>query len=219
MTSFIGTLTRPAAGAGARARSLSKTGLLLGAIGLGITSGALLASLNAESLAANEAAADQIASSAILAFGLATAAFATVKIGIGIILLGIIGRLWIRVDAVETALPALMAQRSPGEDRVGDYTSEFVPAAASRDAPGPLPIHRMAQLLWAPMLAMGAMLVAIGLLVDFMAAAGTGATAAASAEFAWTQGLMFLGETSLLAGISFLLGSILGAIRAGGGEV
>ncbi len=36
---------------------------------------------------------------------------------------------------------------------------------------------------------------------------------------AWVQGLQFLGDALLLAGISFLLGSILGALRSGGGEV
>jgi len=219
MTSFIGTVTRPATGSGARARSLRKTGLVLGAIGLGITSVALLASLNAGSLAAGDAAADQIASSAILAFGLATAGFATVKIGIGVVLLGIIRRLWVRVEVVKTALPGLIAQRSSAQEPAGDYESPYGPATATREAPGPLPIHRMAQLLWAPMLAMGAMLVAIGLVVDFAAVGATGSAAGAGTEFAWAQGLLFLGETSLLAGISFLLGSILASIRAGGGEV
>ncbi|MFQ5382475.1 MAG: hypothetical protein ACE5EF_12770, partial [Dehalococcoidia bacterium] len=36
---------------------------------------------------------------------------------------------------------------------------------------------------------------------------------------AWTQGLQFLGEAMVLAGISFLLGSILAKLRSGGGEV
>jgi len=69
------------------------------------------------------------------------------------------------------------------------------------------------------MLAMGAMLVAIGLLVDISAAGQTSSVGGAGSAFAWAQGTMFLGETALLAGISFLLGTILGAIRSGGGEV
>jgi hypothetical protein len=219
MTTFIGTVTRPAAGTGARARSLRKTGLVLGAIGLGIVTLSLLASLNAGSLASGDAAADQVATSLILAFGLSVAGFAAIKVGIGVILLGIVRRLWSRVDAVKTALPALIGQRQPGEDRIGDYESPFGPASATREAPGPLPIHRMAQLLWAPMLVMGSMLVAVGLLVDFLAAGNVGTAGTATSQFAWAQGLMFLGETSLLAGISFLLGTILASIRAGGGEV
>lgn len=219
MTTFIGTLTRPAAGTGARARSLRKTGLVLGAVGLGIVTLGLFASLNAGSLATGDAAADQFAASAILAFGLSTAGFATIKLGIGIILLGIVRRLWIRVEAVKTALPALIQRHETGQDRIGDYESDFGPASATRDAPEPLLIHRMAQLLWAPMLVMGAMLVAIGLLVDFLAAGSVGTAGAASSEFAWAQGLLFLGETALLAGISFVLATILASIRSGGGEV
>ena len=219
MTTFIGTVTRPAAGTGARARSLRKTGLVLGAIGLGIAALSLLASLNAGSLAGGEAAADQVATSLILAFGLSIAGFATVKVGISVILIGIVRRLWSRVDAIKTALPGLIGQRQPGEDRIGNYESPFGPASATREAPGPLPIHRMAQLLWAPMLVMGGMLVVIGLVVDLLAAGSVGSAGAATSQFAWAQGLMFLGETSLLAGISLLLGTILASIRSGGGEV
>ena len=219
MTTLIGTVTRPAAGTGARARSLRKTGLVLGAVGLGIATLGLIASLSAGSAAAGTAGADQVAAATILAFGLSTAGFATLKLGIGVVLLGIVRRIWVRVDAVKTALPSLIQHRAEGQDRLGEYESAFGPASATRDAPGPLPIHRMAQLLWAPMLAMGAMLVAFGLLVDLVAAGSADAAGAASSEFAWAQGLLFLGETSLLAGISFLLGTILASIRSGGGEV
>lgn len=114
MTTFIGTATRPAAGRGSRARSLRRYGLVLGTIGLGIAGIALLASLDAGRLASGEAVPNQIATSAILAFGLATAGFASIKVGIGIILLGIVRRLWIRVDAVKTALPGLIGQHQPG---------------------------------------------------------------------------------------------------------
>ena len=219
MTTLTGTVTRPSTGTGARARSLRKNGLVLGAVGLGIAGVSFLASLNAGSLAAGGAAPDQIAASAFLAFGLGTAGFATIKLGIGVILLGIVRRLWIRVDAVKTALPGLMAQRQPGDELSGDYDSAFGPASASHVAPGLLAIHRMAQRLWAPMLAMGAMLVTIGLLLDISAAGQTGSAGGASSAFAWAQGTMFLGETALLAGISLRLGTILAAIRTGGGEV
>ncbi|MFV2065238.1 MAG: hypothetical protein ACC726_17240 [Chloroflexota bacterium] len=219
MTTYIGAVTRPAAGTGARARSLRKIGLVLGAMGLGIATIGFLASINAGRVAGSEAAADQLATSLILAFGLATAGFASLKFGIGIILVGIVRRIWTRVDATRVALPALVQGRVQGQDFIGEYESPHGPATATREAPAVLPIHRVAQLMWAPMLAMGAMAVMIGLLVDFVAAANTGAAGAASSEFAWAQGLLFLGETFLLAGISFLLATILAAIRAGGGEV
>lgn len=219
MTTLIGTVTRPSNSTGTNTHPLRRRGLVLGSIGLAIAGVALLASLDAGSLVSGGASADRIASSTILGFGLATAGFATIKLGIGVVLLGIVRRLWIRVDTVKGVLPTLIGERQPGEDTLGDYESTFGPATATHEAPRALPIHRMAQLLWAPMLAMGAMLVAAGLLVDLGAASQTGSTGGASSAFAWAQGTLFLGETALLSGISFLLGTILAAIRTGGGEV
>jgi len=219
MATYLGTVTRPITGTGAHARSLRKTGLTLGAIGFGIAALSILASISAGSLAGSDAATDQVATSAVLAFGLATAGFATIKVGIGVILLGIVRRLWVRVEAVKTALPSLIENRGPEPSSLGDYESAFGPASATREPPAPLPIHRMAQALWAPMLVMGAMLVAIGFVADLATASSIGAAGTASSGFAWSQGLLFLGETALLAGISFLLGTILGAIRSGSGEV
>jgi hypothetical protein len=223
MTTFLGAVTRPAAGTGARARSLRKTGLVLGGVGVGIAMLGFLAGLNAASLASSEGAADEIATSLVLAFGLSIAGFATIKLGIGVVLLAIVRRLWVRLDAVRVALPALTPRQNSGPEpqaeALGDYDSPFGPATAAREKPGPLPIHRVAKLMWAPMLAMGAMLAAIGLLVSFVAAGSTSTAGVATSEFAWAQGLLFLGETSLLAGVSFLLGTILASIRTGAGEV
>jgi hypothetical protein len=74
--------------------------------------------------------------------------------------------------------------------------------------------------MWAPMLAMGVMLVYAGLLLSFAAAANVAADPAlASSQQAWVQGVQFLGEGLLLSGISFLLGTILASLRSGGGEV
>jgi hypothetical protein len=73
----------------------------------------------------------------------------------------------------------------------------------------------MAKRMWGPMLAMGYMAVLAGLVVSFVWAGDPASVAPAS----WAQGLQFLGEGLLLAGISFLLGTILAALREGGGEV
>jgi hypothetical protein len=219
MTTSIGTVTRPAVGTGAHARSLRKTGLALGAAGLGIATLGVFASLNAGSLVSGDAAADQIAASVILAFGLATTGFATIKIGIAVILLAIVRRIWTRIEATLVALPALIQQRTEGQTTLGDYESDYGPATATKEAPDKLPIHRVAQLMWAPMLLMGGMAVAIGFGVDLIAAGNVGTAGVASSEFAWAQGLLFLGETFILAGISFLLATILASIRSGGGEV
>lgn len=152
-------------------------------------------------------------------FGLATAGVATLKLGIATILMGVLVRLWLRVDSVKAALPALRPAAEPESAvRSGPIVTPYGPAVSSSAAPEPLPIHRLARRLWGPMLVMGAMLVAAGLALSFLQA-GTSTAEDFLALGAWVQGLQFLGEALLLAGISFLLGSILAALRSGGGEV
>ena len=79
----------------------------------------------------------------------------------------------------------------------------------------------MATKLWAPMLVMGAMLVMIGLALSFFeaGAADSGDADTFQTLRALVPGIEFFGEALLLAGISFLLGSILASLRQGGGEV
>jgi len=148
-------------------------------------------------------------------FGVTTLAFGTIKLGIAVVLVGILVRLYMRIKAVGESLPALMPHvDGDRHTKLGDYESAQGPATATRNVPKMLPIHTMARTMWAPMLGMGAMALVAGTLVSFNWNA-TGSTTA----LAWTQGLQFLGEGLLLSGISFLLGSILAAIRSGGGEV
>lgn len=219
-TALPRTLTRPRPNADHRSRSgHRRLGLILGVIGVGLATITLLANL----AAAGDGDAASRAATLAWSFGLTTTALATLKFGIAVILVGILVRLWLRVDSVEAALPALKADTDPAVVTAtiaqGDAVTAYGRTTVTSDEPGPLFIHRMAQALWAPMLAMGAMAVVIGLIVSLAwsgaAASGSPATAAA----AWTQGLQFLGEAMLLGGISFLLGSILAGLRAGGGQV
>jgi hypothetical protein len=76
----------------------------------------------------------------------------------------------------------------------------------------------MARTMWFPMLAMGYMLVVVGFVLSLVWA-GKVDDGTQQAAQAWTQGVQFLGEGLLLAGISFLLGSILAALRESGGRV
>jgi len=70
------------------------------------------------------------------------------------------------------------------------------------------------------MLAMGVMAVLAGFVLSLVQTRNIGTDPAlATSQAAWVQGLQFLGEGFLLAGISFLLGTILGSLRKGGGEV
>jgi len=68
------------------------------------------------------------------------------------------------------------------------------------------------------MIFMGPMLVLVGLALALINT-GAGDPDTRQALAAWTQGTQFLGEAMLLAGISFLLGTIGAGLREGGGDV
>ena len=123
----------------------------------------------------------------------------------------------IRVESVKQALGAI----KPGGDgrlETGTVETPYGKALATNAVPKPLPIHKMARTLWAPMLAMGYMLVLAGLITAIVWSANVGTGTGLDAQ-AWTAALQFLGEGFLLAGISFLLGSVLASLREGGGIV
>lgn len=215
MASRLEMLHRPAATADyvhpTRHRSF---GFTLGVIGLGLVMIALVANL----VAAGDVG-EGTRTREILAwsFGLTTFAFGTIKFGIAAILMGVLIRAWLRVESLKAALPQLRGSGGTAA-ALGPMKTPQGPAVATSAAPAPLPIHRIAPKAWAPMLAMGVMLVSGGLVLSFVRA-GTTDTADFTSLGAWVQGLQFLGEAFLLGAISFLLGSILGALRGGGGEV
>ena len=216
MASGAGILRRPAATADYTSPSNFRTvGTIVGVIGVVLAVIALIGNVAAVSDIADgtRSSAETLA----WTFGLTTTALGTLKIGISIVLMGILIRLWMRVDSVKASLPALMPAERTRTD-TGAYQSAQGAAVATEQAPAPLLIHRMAQLLWAPMLAMGAMLVAIGLVLAFIRS-DTSNVGDFTTLGAWVQGVQFLGEAAILAGISFLLGSILAGLRNGGGEV
>ena len=214
-------LTRPTAGAEPATPSWHRrVGLVLAAAGLALATISLIAGVVAGDLARQGATADQVGALGAWSFGLTTAAFGTVKLAIGLVLLGIVRHIWMRVESVKAALPKLMRAGNESSSASGSIEATFGSVGATATAPRPLLIHRLAGLMWAPMLAMGVMLVYAGLLLSFAAAGNVGtAPALAQSQQAWVQGIQFLGEGLLLAGISFLLATILGAIRAGSGEV
>ncbi len=89
-------------------------------------------------------------------------------------------------------------------------------------------IHKMANYMWLPMLAMGVMVVTGAFIAGIFQAdlasdtfPGTSARDRADLETlkVLLPGIIFLGVAFLLAGISFLLASVLGAMRWGGGEI
>ena len=210
MTARLDTLIRPKAGEDFRSKSKQRrVGLVLALAGLMIAVVTLIANISAAN--GNEIDAPEILA---WSFGLTTTAFAAIKFGIAVVLIGILVRLFLRVESVKASLPGL---KSDGDGTIQNGIIETMlgKGTAGPTAPGTLPIHKMAKRMWAPMLAMGIMAVVAGLVVSFVWASDPGDTALA----AWTQGLQFLGEGFLLAGISFLLGTILASLREGGGHV
>ncbi|MEA2024526.1 MAG: hypothetical protein U9N79_09590 [Actinomycetota bacterium] len=185
--------------------------LMIGMVvaGLGIYAAGLVGSAGDEGTLAQVLA---------VAFGLNTTALVMLKAAIAVILVGILVRIWIRVESVKTSLSALKPDAEVGTFTSGDIDTEFGAATVSTKAPARLPIHKMANRMWAPMLAMGVMAVVAGLFLSWIWAANVGTSTGLGAA-AWTQGLQFLGEGFVLASISFLLASILSGLREGGGEV
>lgn len=179
----------------------------------------------AASVVGNLVAADGISTTASYketlawTFGLSIFSFGLVKISIAIILMGIIVRLWGRVDAIKDAMMVLQGQGDHQVSVRGDIKTEWGTATITDDAPKLLFIHRMARFMWRPMLAMGAMALTAGLVSSWVWADQVPGTESFRQAAAFTQGIEFLGEALLLSGIAFLLGSILASLREGGGEV
>ncbi len=161
---------------------------------------------------------DNAAQLLAIGFGLQTLALVTIKVSIAVALIGILVRLWLRIDSVKVALAALRPADHGDGPKVGDIDTPYGAATVTKTAPSPLPIHKMARTMWFPMVVMGPMLVAAGVVTSFVWSNNIGTSTGISAS-GWTQGLQFLGEGLVLAGISFLLGSILGSLREGGGDV
>ena len=195
-----------------------KIGLLLVLVGLMV---AMVGFISSIIQAGSDASAASIAAQGAWTFGVATAALGLIKAGIAAILWGIVRRIWLRIESIKEALPQLMPQdRGTADIQEGPADTPYGAAEITRTAPSLLPIHRLAVKLWAPMLVMGFILLILGLVLSFVEA---GAADSSPDSFqtlrALVPGIEFFGEALLLAGISFLLGSILASLRQGGGEV
>jgi len=144
-----------------------KIGLGLGAIALMI--GMVVAGLGIYAASLVGSAGDERTLGQVLAiaFGLNTTALVMLKSAIAIILLGILVRIWLRVESVEAALPVLKASTEVGDFRTGDVDTEFGPATVATEAPARMKIHKMANTMWGPMLLMGVMSVVAGLVVSW----------------------------------------------------
>jgi hypothetical protein len=210
---------RPAPTADYRAATRGRVaGPVIGLAGLGILSATLAANVAAASgLATDPAGAVRVLT---WSFGASTTGLAVLKVGIAVVLVGILARLWLRVDSLKTALAVLVPEARPGlAPPPREERTPFGRASVTAAAPPPLPVHTMAKLLWLPMLAMGAMAVVAGLVLSALTAGQAAGSEGFRQLWAWTQGVQFLGEGLVLSGIAFLLGTILAGLRAGGAEV
>ena len=220
MSSNLNTLPRSGSIRRSTSTALSRLGV---SAALGGVLLATVSLVNAVVAATEVAAGNEAAVAALVAwsFGVATAALATTKLGVAIVLWGIVGRIRARVETMTSVLPRLINPSQESVPAGGTHVrTPFGPADVTRHPPTELAIHRASRLLWAPMLGMGAMAVYAGLVLSVIQSStvATDATAA-RALGAWVQGIQFLGEGMLLGGISFLLGTILAGLRGGGAEV
>lgn len=195
-----------------------KIGLGIGLVALMIAMVVAGLGIYAASLVGSAGDEDALGQVLAVAFGLNTTALVLLKSAIAVILVGILVRIWIRAESVKASLAVLKPEAEVGSFRTGDVDTAFGPATVSAQAPSRLPIHKMANTMWGPMLVMGVMFVFAGMFVSWIWAGNIGTSTGLNAA-AWTQGLQFLGEGFVLASISFLLASILSGLREGGGEV
>ena len=196
----------------------SRSGFRAAGIGIAL-SGLMLATvaLIANAVVAGDPAAER-ADTLAWSFGIGITGFAIAKLGIAATLIGILVRIWLRVESVKAAVPELKAPGDGGPGAYGAIKTPYGPAIATERAPKPLLIHRMAERLWVPMVLMGPMLVGAGLVLSIVQSNETSAATVQDLG-AWVQATQFLGEALLLGGISFLLGTILSSLRKGGAEV
>jgi hypothetical protein len=204
---------RPSASANWRSRSSYATaGLAIAVLGLMTVMAASIADFTA----VRHLRQDTLAWS----FGLNFVGFNVIKIGIGVTLMGIIVRLWMRVDSVKVALVDLKASAEGEPVRTaGELDTAYGRAEITARAPQPLWIHKLAERMWTPLLAMGPMVVGAGLALSIAQANTTVGTSDFHDLGAAAQGASILGEALMLSGISFILGTILASLRRGGGEV
>jgi hypothetical protein len=152
-------------------------------------------------------------------FGLNFLGFNVIKVGIAVLLMGIIVRLWMRVDSVKAALVDLKAD--PGGEPTGlsgEIDTAYGRAEVTSHAPQPLWIHKLAEYMWTPLVARGPMVVAGGLALSLVQANKTVGTGTFTHLSAASAAAAFLGEALMLAGISFVIGTILSGCGAAAGR-
>ena len=196
---------RPSATVDYRSKSSPvRIGVVVAVVGIMVAMAAFIGSLvNANLVATNGSETDILTNNA-WTFGVATVGLGTLKIGIALILLGIVRMLWVRVESVKAGLAKLVSD-VPNQTEISSsrVSTPYGTATHTERAPRPLLIHRMAFTMWAPMLLMGATVTAIGLVLSLVeAGVANGDRSDYLTLSAWAQGTEFLGEAFILSGIA-----------------
>lgn len=221
LTTIVAGFTRPAETTSSHTGTAHRTaGITFGVLGTVLVAASLALSILTAALIATGGAEEAERALAALSFGLAVAGLGTAKTGIALLLWGIVRRIWLRVASLKAALPVLVhASGEPPKITSAIVSTRHGTATVAARAPSPLLIHRMAGVMWAPMLLMGVMAVYLGLALAYAQSQAATDIALYRSLDAWVKGTQFLGEGFLLSAVSLFLGTILGAIRSGGGEV
>ncbi len=221
LTTIVANFTRPAETTSPHTGSTHRaSGITLASLGTVLVATSLGLSVLTAVLVAGGGAEETERALAALSFGLAVAGLGTAKTGIAFLLWGIVRRIWLRVASLKAALAVLVhASGEPPKITSAVISTRYGTATVGSRAPAPLLIHRMARVMWAPMLLMGVMAVYLGLALAYAQSQVATDVALYRSLDAWVKGTQFLGEGFLLSAVSFFLGTILGAIRSGGGEV
>jgi len=220
LTSIVAGLTRPAETTSSQTGTAHRTaGITLATLGTVLVATSLGLSVLTAVLVASGGE-ESVRALAALSFGLAVTGLGTAKTGIAFLLWGIVRRIWLRVASLKAALVVLVhASGEPPKITSAIIATRYGTATVASRAPAPLLMDRMARVMWAPMLLMGVMAVYLGLALAYAQSQVATSVALYSSLDAWVKGTQFLGEGFLLSAVSFFLGTILGAIRSGGGEV
>ena len=118
MTMSPGSLLRPATSADYRGKStLRALGFTVAAVGFMVAMVAFISSLVQAGLVAGDGTASGIATQDAWTFGVSSTALVIVKIGIALILWGILRRLWVRVESINPNPPKDTDGRREGSGR------------------------------------------------------------------------------------------------------
>lgn len=193
-----------------RSRSVYRTaGMAIAAIGLMIVLAMSIADFAVVHFHSNLARQDTLGWS----FAGNFVGFTPTRVGVAVALMGIIIRLWMRVDSVKEALPDLAGRVTEQTAReTGAFDTPFGRAELSRITPPKRWYHSMAEWMGSPMLAMGVMVVGAGMAFSHPGQQDARQPLVHGLEQV-EPGHDLPGRRADAGGVAFILGTILSSLR------